>query len=121
MPYATLTPAAPSDPAAFLSAPSTNRPPQGVQTPGLVAPSKPFRTDPLNREPTAKPVPTVPFKPSRTDPMNREPAAKTGATAPRVAGSHAFCAAATAQPARANDPAPCPKPSGEGSKVSAAL
>jgi hypothetical protein len=55
MPYAALTPAAPSDPAAFLSAPSANRPPQGAPTPGPVAPIKPFRTDPLNREPTAKP------------------------------------------------------------------
>ena len=72
MPYATLTPAAPSDPAALLSAPSANRPPQGVPTPGPVAPSKPFRIDSLNREPTAKPGPTMPFKPSRTDPLNRE-------------------------------------------------
>ena len=72
MPYATLTLAAPSDPAAFISAPSANRPPQGVPTPGPVAPSKPFRIDPLNRERTAKPVPTMPFKPSRIDPLNRE-------------------------------------------------
>ena len=57
MPYATLTLAAPSDPAAFISAPSANRPPQGVPTPGPVAPSKPFRIDPLNRETDAVPDP----------------------------------------------------------------
>jgi hypothetical protein len=59
MPYAALTPAAPSDPAAFLSAPSANRPPQAVPTPGLVAPFKPSRTDPLNREPDAVPTPCL--------------------------------------------------------------
>jgi hypothetical protein len=95
-------------------------------TPGPIAAFKPFRTDLLNREPTAKPGPTVPFKPSRTDllnheltakpgptapfkpfrtdPLNREPTAKPGATAPRVAGSNAFSAAVTAQPARAIHP-----------------
>ena len=82
MPYAALTPAAPSDPAALLSAPSANRPPQGVPSPGPVVPSKPFRTDPLNREPTAKPGSTARFKPFRTDPLNREPAAKPGSTVP---------------------------------------
>jgi len=36
------------------------------------APFKPFRIDPLNREPTAKPGSIAPFKPSRIDPLNRE-------------------------------------------------
>src|SRR5580658_6452609 len=58
----------------------------------------------LNREPTAKPGSTVPFKPSRIDPLNREPTAKPGPTAPSAAGSNAFSAAATAQPARALHP-----------------
>jgi len=104
--------------------PSANRPLQGPPTPGPIAPFKPFRTDPLNREPTAKtatppfkpfrtdplnreptakPV-TVPFKPFRTDPLNREPSANPGPTAPRVSASNAFSAAANAQPARALHP-----------------
>jgi hypothetical protein len=86
MPHAAPTSTAPTDPAAFLSAPSTNRPPQGAPT----------------RSPTA------PFKPSRSDPLNREPTARTGATAPRVAGANASGATATATPARAHDPAPRP-------------
>ena len=48
------------------------RPPQRAPTPGPTAPFKPFRIDPLNREPTAKAGSTAPFKPSRTDPLNRE-------------------------------------------------
>jgi hypothetical protein len=67
--------------AAGLRAPAI-RPPQSAPTPGSTAPFKPFRTDPLNREPTAKPGSTVPFKPFRTDPSNREPTAKPGPTAP---------------------------------------
>ena len=84
----------------------TNRSPQGTPKPAPTAPLKPFRTDPLirepaaksaialfkpfridplNREPTAKPGSNAPFKPFRTDPLNREPTAKPGATAPRVA------------------------------------
>jgi hypothetical protein len=50
------------------------RPSQGAPTPGPVAPFKPFRTDPLNREPAPKPAAPAPFKPFRTDPLNREPA-----------------------------------------------
>jgi hypothetical protein len=67
--------------AAGLRAPAI-RPSQGASTPGPVAPFKPFRIDPLNREPTAKLRPTTPFKPSRIDPLNREPTAKSGSTAP---------------------------------------
>jgi hypothetical protein len=48
-----------------------NRPPQASPTPAPTASFKPFRTDPLNREPTTKPA-TAPFKPFRTDPLNRE-------------------------------------------------
>jgi hypothetical protein len=48
-----------------------NRPPQRAPAPGPTAPFKPFRTDPLNREPTAKSA-TAPFKPFRIDPLNRE-------------------------------------------------
>jgi hypothetical protein len=59
--------------AAELRAPA-DRPPQGASTPGPTAPFKPFRTDPLNREPAAK-CATTPFKPFRTDPLNREPTA----------------------------------------------
>jgi hypothetical protein len=59
--------------AAGLRAPA-NRPPQGAPTPGSTAPFKPSRTDPLNREPAAKPA-TASFKPFRTDPLNREPGA----------------------------------------------
>ena len=51
-------------------------------TPGSTAPFKPFRTDPLNREPTAETGSTTPFKPFRTDLLNREPAAKPGSTVP---------------------------------------
>ena len=72
--------------------------------PGSTAPFTPTRTDPLNRGPTAKPVSTVPFKPSGIDPLNREPTAKPGPTAPSVAGSNAVSATATAQPARALHP-----------------
>src|SRR5580658_5971084 len=56
----------------------------------------------LNREPIAKPSATTPFKPFRTDPLNREPTAKPGSTA---------------LPARAQDPAPRPGQSGEGSNI----
>jgi hypothetical protein len=120
-------------------APSANRPPQKAPTPGSATPFTPsridplnrepvpksaptvpfksFRTDPLNREPTAKSGSTVPFKPFRTDPLNREPATKPGATAPRLAGSNAPSAGATAQPVRAHDPAPRPGQSGEASKI----
>jgi hypothetical protein len=49
-------------------APSANRPPQGAPTPGPTAPFKPFRVDPLNREPAAKLGSTASFKPSRIDP-----------------------------------------------------
>jgi hypothetical protein len=66
--------------AAGLRAPA-NRPPRGAPTPGPTAPFKPSRTDPLNREPTAKSS-AAPFKPFRTDPLNREPTAKPGRTAP---------------------------------------
>ncbi len=58
-----------------------NRPPQGAPTPGPTAPFKPFRTDPMNREPTAKSA-TTPFKLFRIDPLNREPTAKPGSIAP---------------------------------------
>ena len=78
--------------------------PHAAARPGPTAPFKPFRTDPLNREPTAKPGSTAPFEPSRIDPLNREPTAKAGPPAPSVAGSNAFSAAATAQPARALHP-----------------
>jgi hypothetical protein len=71
---------------------------------GSTVPFKPFRTDPLNREPAAKSGSTAPFKPFRIDPLNREPTAKAGPPAPSVAGSNAFSAAATAQPARALHP-----------------
>jgi len=67
--------------AAELRAP-VNRSPQRAPAPGSTAPFKPFRIDPLNREPTATPGSTAPFKPSRIDPLNREPTAKPGSTAP---------------------------------------
>jgi len=51
-----------------------NRPSQGAPTSGPTARFKPSRTDPLNREPTAKSA-TAPFKPSRIDPLNRKPGA----------------------------------------------
>ncbi len=51
------------------------RPSRGAPTPAPTAPFKPFRTDPLNREPTAQPGRTARFKPSRIDPLNREPGA----------------------------------------------
>jgi hypothetical protein len=51
---------------------SAIRPSQGAPRPGPVAPFKPSRIDPLNREPTKNPSTTVPFKPSRTDPLNRD-------------------------------------------------
>jgi hypothetical protein len=57
--------------AAGLRTPAS-RPPQGAPTPRPTAPFKPFRTDPLNREPAPKPGSIAPFKPSRTDPLNRE-------------------------------------------------
>jgi hypothetical protein len=50
-------------------------PPQGAPTPSPTAPFKPSRTDPLNREPTAKSNSSAPFKPFRLDPLNREPGA----------------------------------------------
>ena len=59
----------------------TNRSPQGTPKPAPTAPLKPFRTDPLIREPAAKSA-TAPFKPFRIDPLNREPTAKPGSTAP---------------------------------------
>jgi hypothetical protein len=113
------------------------RPSQGAPRPSPVAPFKPSRIDPLNREPAAKPAtapfkqsridplnrepgaksPTAPFKPFRIDPLNREPAAKPGSTAPRVTGSNASGADATPQPARAHGPPPRPGQSGEASKV----
>jgi hypothetical protein len=46
------------------------------------APFKPFRIDPMDREPTAKPGSIAPFKLSRIDPMDREPTAKPGSIAP---------------------------------------
>ncbi len=61
--------------AAGLRAPAVG-PSQGAPTPGPVAPFKPFRTDPLNREPTAKPGPTALFKPFRIDPLNGGPTVK---------------------------------------------
>jgi hypothetical protein len=67
--------------AAGLRAPAI-RPSQGAPTPGPVAPFKPFRIDPPNREPAAEPNSTVPSKPSRIDPLNREPAAKLDSTVP---------------------------------------
>ena len=82
MPHAARTTTAPTDPAAFLSAPSANRPPQGAPTSSPTAPFKPSRIDPLNREPTAKSRSSARFKPFRTDPLNREPTAKPGSTAP---------------------------------------
>jgi hypothetical protein len=63
-------------------APSANRPSEGAPRPGPVAPFKPSRIDPMNREPTATPGSTAPFKPSRIDPMNREPTAKPAPTVP---------------------------------------
>ena len=57
------------------------RPPQGAPPPGPTAPLKPFRTDPLNRDPAAKSA-LAPFKPFRIDPLNREPTAKPGTIAP---------------------------------------
>jgi len=54
------------------------RPSQGAPRPSPVAPFKPSRIDPLNREPAAKPGSTAPFKPFRIDPMNREPGAFPG-------------------------------------------
>jgi hypothetical protein len=86
---------------ARATGPRAPRHPQGAPTRGPTASFKPFRTDPLNREPTAKPA-TSPYKPFRTDPLNREPMAKPGSTA---------------LPARAQDPAPRPGQSGEGSKI----
>ena len=47
---------------------------QAASAPAPIVPKKPSRTDPLNREPTAKPA-TIPKKPSRIDPLNREPGA----------------------------------------------
>ena len=82
MPHAARTTTAPTDPAAFLSAPSANRPPQGAPTPGPTVPFKPSRIDPMNREPTAKSALTAPFKQSRIDPMDREPTAKPTSIAP---------------------------------------
>jgi hypothetical protein len=93
------------------------RPSQGAPRPSPVAPFKPSRIDPLNREPAAKPGSTAPFKQSRIDPLNREPAAKPGSIAPRVTGSNASGADATPQPARAHGPPPRPGQSGEASKV----
>jgi hypothetical protein len=58
------------------------RPSQGALTPSPTVPFKPFRTDPLNREPAPKPASIAPFKPFRTDPLNREPAPKPAPTAP---------------------------------------
>ena len=52
------------------------RPSQGASKPASTPRFKPFRTDPLNHEPTANRTPNAPFKPSRTDPLNREPATK---------------------------------------------
>jgi hypothetical protein len=57
------------------------RPSKGAPTPGPTAPFKPFRTDPLNREPAPKPAAPARFKPFRTDPLNREPTAKPTAPA----------------------------------------
>jgi hypothetical protein len=98
--------------------PSRTNPPnrEPPAKPGSTVPFKPFRTDSLNREPTTKPGSTAPFKPFRTGLLNREPAAKPGSTTPRVAGSNASSAAATAQPARAHEPASRPGQSGEASK-----
>ena len=45
---------------------------QAASAPAPMVPKKPSRTDPLNREPMAKPA-TTPKKPSRIDPLNREP------------------------------------------------
>jgi hypothetical protein len=59
-------------------APSADREPRGAPTPASTAPFKPFRIDPMNREPAAKPGSTAPFKPFRIDPMNREPGAFPG-------------------------------------------
>ncbi len=56
------------------------RPSQGAPRPSPVAPFKPSRIDPLNREPAAKLRTTAPFKPSRIDPLNREPPTKPGST-----------------------------------------
>ena len=66
---------------AGLCAPAI-RPSQGAPRRGPVAPFKPSRIDPLNREPTAEPGSTAPFKPFRTDPLNREPMAKPAPTTP---------------------------------------
>jgi hypothetical protein len=75
MSHAAFTAAAPARPAVLLPAPSANRPLRAAPTPDPIAPFKPSRTDPLNREPTTNPSITVPFKPSRIDPVNREPGA----------------------------------------------
>jgi hypothetical protein len=68
-------PSAPTRHASHTTRAPAVRPPQGAPTLGPPVPFKPFRIDPLNREPTAEPAPTAPFKPSRTDPLNREPGA----------------------------------------------
>jgi hypothetical protein len=66
--------------AAGLRAPAI-RPSKRAPKHGPAAPFKPFRIDPLNREPTAKSA-TVPSKPSRIDPLNREPGAFQDAEPP---------------------------------------
>jgi hypothetical protein len=45
--------------------------------------------------------------------LNREPTAKPTPTVPRVAGSNASSVAATARPVRTHDPAPRPEQTGE--------
>jgi hypothetical protein len=62
-----------------------NPPSPADASPNPAVPFKPFRIDPLNREPAtavasprippANRAPAAPFKPSRTDPLNREPGA----------------------------------------------
>jgi hypothetical protein len=108
---------------ARATGPRAPRHPQGAPTRGPTASFKPFRTDPLNREPTAKPA-TTPYKPFRTDPLNREPTAKPGPTVPfkpfrtdPLNREPTAKPGSTALPARAQDPAPRPGQSGEGSNI----
>ena len=57
MSHAAFTAAAPARPAVLLPAPSANRPLRAAPTPDPIAPFKPSRIDPVNREPGAFPDP----------------------------------------------------------------
>ena len=71
--------------AAGLRAPAI-RPSQRTPTHSPAAPFKPFRIDPLNREPTAKSA-TTPPKPSRIDLLNLIPPSRRPSTATRAAAT----------------------------------